>query len=470
MVKHTFRKASLQLGRARGRIHGVAAVLAAFLFILLLFSVLRASLYREVGEERVWFEMTFLLLAAVIAELLIVYLRQPFVMILLIVGALISPSSIELLWPQISGASNMAFGAVSIPFSLPLTPPKLVVVDEIVSVFAQLGALILLLRIGIHSQVTQIFNLRNMAVALLGVIVPFICGYYFVSLSGGGFVYAMFMGAALTATSVGVTVAVLKEMGVMEREYSKVILGAAVIDDILALLVLSFIINVPAGLDAQSLMPLAITAGTAAVFIVGGIVIGREIMRREMISSTFERIGSENANWAFPLAMAFAFFYAYVAEYIGLSGIVGVFIAGVVLNYSKAARMLYDMMAPLEMLFTPIFFISLGMLIDVGSLASVAVPVVLLSGIAVASKVVGAGVAAGIFGMGKREAFVVGIGMVPRGEIALIIALFGLTTKTALGVPALSVVEYTTISTMAFVTTLVTPPALGALIHKAEAT
>ncbi|RLG18413.1 cation:proton antiporter [Candidatus Micrarchaeota archaeon] len=321
----------------------------------------------------------------------------------------------------------------------------------------------LLLRIGLHSQITQIFNLRNFVVALLGIAIPFVAGYYFALFFGGGETYALFMGAALTATSVGVTVAVLKEFGVMGEEFSKTILGAAVIDDILALLVLSFIVNAPETLDAASLEPLLRIAGTALVFIVGGILIGREAIKH-----AFAKIGKANENRAFLLAMAFAFFYAYLAEYVGLSGIVGVFIAGVSLNYSKAVKGLYDMMTPLEMLFTPIFFISLGMLIDVGSLASIAVPVILLSVVAVISKVVGSGGGALFFGMNRREALAVGMGMVPRGEIALIIALFGITATTASGEPALTAVEYTTISAMAFLTTLAAPPVLARIIGGVE--
>ncbi|RLG18309.1 hypothetical protein DRN67_04300, partial [Candidatus Micrarchaeota archaeon] len=132
MVKRTLKRVRSKLGspplvkEARGRIRTMIVLLVTFLFILLLFSVLRASLYHEVGEERVWFEMTFLLLAAVIAELLIVYLRQPFVMVLLIVGALISPSSIELAWPHISEVANVVLGAVDAPLKIPTVAPKLV--------------------------------------------------------------------------------------------------------------------------------------------------------------------------------------------------------------------------------------------------------------------------------------------------------------------------------------------------------
>jgi len=459
MVRKTLRK-------AKGPIRTIAMLLVTLLFVLLLFSVLRASLFQEGGEERIWFEMTFLLLAAVIAELLIIHLKQPFVMVLLIVGVLISPTSIELVWPHISDTANIVLGAVEAPLRVPLSAPKLVTVDEIVSVFAQLGALILLFRIGMHSQVTQIFNLRNFAVAIIGIVLPFVAGYYMAIFLGGGFMYAMFMGAALTATSVGVTVAVLKEFKVMDKEFAKTILGAAVIDDILALLVLSFIVNIPEPMDVTALAPLAIIAGTAVVFVIGGILIGREVfVKRRIVAREFEKIGTNGASRAFLIAMAFAFFYAYVAEYIGLSGIVGIFIAGIVLNYSKAVKKLDEMMVPLEMLFTPIFFIALGMLIDVGSLGGILVPVLLLSFVAVATKVIGSGGVALLFGMGKKESLLVGVGMVPRGEIALIIALFGLTATTAAGEPALTVVEYTTIAAMAFVTTLVAPPALSKIIR-----
>ncbi|MEM3031122.1 MAG: cation:proton antiporter [Candidatus Micrarchaeia archaeon] len=432
----------------------VASLLLLALITLLFLSILRASFFTEVDEhKRVWFEVSFLLLSAVLANLLVAYLRQPFVMTLLVVGMLISPSFVALAWPALAKFASSLLPQLA--KQIPLTPPHVVSASEVVSAFAQLGALLLLFKIGMHSEVGRIFSARNFVVALLGVALPFAAGYWLGLSWGYPPTVALFFGAALTATSIGVSVAILEEYRVLDTEFARTLLGAAVIDDVLGLLALSLVINLSTS-TTFTLAPLLNVAALAGVFLAGGIIFGNFAVK-----NYFDRIYTQALSPAvFLSALALLLFYAYVAEMIGLSGIVGAFLAGLTLNYSRMKEKLLEGLAPLEGLFTPIFFISLGILVDVGALASHAPPIMLLTLVAVLTKLVGCGVAGLVAGLGRLESALVGVGMAPRGEVAFIIGLYGLTLK------ALSPAEYSIITAVAFLTTAITPPALALLLKR----
>ncbi|MEK6924042.1 MAG: cation:proton antiporter [Candidatus Micrarchaeota archaeon] len=452
------------IGKIAERTRPYASLLFLLLAALLFFSVLRASLFSEVEEDkRIWFEVSFLLFAAILAEFLVVYLKQPTVMTLLIVGILISPSAISLAYPLLAGGLNAVAGVAGFA-AFPASVPHLVSSEGFVRVFAQIGAIILLFEIGLHSRVSQIFNLRNFIVGLLGVILPFVGGYYYAVASGHGFGYAMFLGAALTATSVGVTVAVLRELGVLEKEFAKIILGAAVIDDVLALLALSLVTNFPAELTAPALAPFAQVLAAAAVFLVGGVLLGKFIVTKYFDAA----LAGTPSRREYLAILAYVFAYAYVSEFIGLSAIVGAFIAGITLNYSKNSPKIVELFFPLGAFFTPIFFISLGMLVDLTALAANIVPILVITLIAVAAKVVGCGAGAAMMGVKLRESIAVGIGMVPRGEIALIIGLYGLTAVGPDGNSILGPNEYAVIASMAFLTTIIIPVLLKKIVETQE--
>jgi Kef-type K+ transport system membrane component KefB len=450
----------------RIKIGGNARIYAALLFfalaLMLFLSVLRSSLFTEVNEDKkIWFELSFLLLAAISAEYLVNFFKQPLVMLLLLVGAIISPSAIDTFYPAFANGFNSIFSAL--PISLPAAAPHLVESNGLIMLFAKLGSILLLFKIGLHSETKKIFNSRNLIIAALGVIIPFLGGYLFAVLGGHDFYYAMFLGAALTATSVGVTVAVLEELRIMQSEMAQALLGAAVIDDVLALLVLSFVLNSPAGIDASSLSSLAPILASALVFLVGGIMLGRFVV----VNYFDQVVGNEKSpKKGFLAMMMYLLFYAYVAEFIGLSAIVGAFVAGITMNYSKKTDRLFEMFYPLEALFTPIFFISLGLLVDITALAANLLPILALALVAIATKIIGCGAGAMLTGSKPRDAATIGIGMVPRGEIALIIGLYGLTALTPSGAPVLGAAEYATIASMAFITTIIAPLALSAMVGK----
>lgn len=415
------------------------------LLVLLLVSVFRESLFGSVApDKRIWFEITLLLLGALLAERLVGVVKQPSVMVLLLIGVAFSPSFVNL----VAGALGIA-------------APKLILAEGTVLVFAKLGSILLLFAIGLESEVHRIFNWKNLAIAIGGVILPFLGGLAWAEFTGGSFLHGMFVGAALTATSVGVTVAMLAELGMLEREFAKMIIGAAVIDDILGLMVLSFVENIPSELTITGLEPLGQTVAVALLFVGGGLVIGELIVKRWFSWPAEQRL----FNKTLLKSLSFLFLYAYAAEFIGLSAIVGAFLAGVTLNRSRWAKEIGEAIYPIQVLFTPVFFVSLGLFVDVGVLAANLPAVIGLTALAIVTKVVGVGAVAKLVGASAKDAAIVGIGMVPRGEIALIIALFGLTTIVG-GQPILSAAEYTTISAMAFLTTLLAPVLLAPLLRQ----
>jgi len=413
------------------------------IFILLLLSIVRISIFGEVEPEKhIYFEIVFLLLLAVTGELAVIYLKQPSVMILMVLGILISHSFLVMEWNFVR--------SLNLPLALPVSPPEILRFENVINVFAQLGAVILLFKVGLHNKIEGIFKLDNLAVAIAGVVLPFIVGYLYATTTGGNFAYSMFLGAALTATSVGVTVALLKEFNMLEERFAKIIIGAAVIDDVLGLLVLSFVINIVGG--DGSIGPLVMTFVSAAVFLVGSVLAGdyfiRYLDRKEMSPRRFL------------LVLALMLMYAYVAEYIKLSAIVGAFLAGVILNRSRHIKEIEEKTYGLELLFMPIFFITLGMLVDVNALAEFAVPILVLSVLAILSKVIACGAASLWAKLSTKESLMIGIGMAPRGEVALIVASIGLTTNI------LSASQYSIISAMALLTTFAVPPLLGRLVKQ----
>ncbi|NYZ77387.1 cation:proton antiporter, partial [Candidatus Micrarchaeota archaeon] len=265
------------------RIYSVAALALVFIFLLLVFSIVRTSIFGQVEEEKhVYFEIVFLLLLAVLAEMAVFYLKQQSVIILMLLGMVMSASFMGLMWGFLL--------SLNLPFSLPPNPPEIIRDQGVIAVFAQLGAVILLFKVGLHSRIERIFSKENMMVATAGVVLPFVCGYLYASMTGGDFAYSMFVGAALTATSVGVTVAILKDMGLLGKRFAEVIIGAAVIDDVLGLLVLSIVINATSA-EGGALASVATTFLTVLVFMAGAVLASRYFIkyydRKEMGARRF---------------------------------------------------------------------------------------------------------------------------------------------------------------------------------------
>ncbi len=375
----------------------------------------------------IWLELSIVLFAAVFGYILSRSIRQPLSIGLILVGILVGPSLLNL------------------------------VHYEDVSILAQIGGIILLFLVGLQSNFREVYTKKAFSVACAGVVVPVILGYFIALFFGLNTVSALFVAAALSATSIGITAAVLKEMNKMSTETAKLIIGAAVIDDILGLLVLSIVSTVPSGIDIISI---SITAGKAVVFVAAAMLIGDKLLSKLIDFFDYHVIGVHSPKTTFMLAMALAFGYSFIAETIGLSAIVGAFLAGISLARSRNIKLFYEGTEFLEAVFTSIFFVSLGIIVSITAALEVWPLIVALTLVAAFSKIVGCGLVAKRLGFSGKDSKIIGVGMMPRGEVALIIGLYGIT----MGVITNSI--YSAIVAMSFLTTIATPFLLNMLYRQ----
>jgi len=378
------------------------------------------------------FEMSVLLFVALAGYLIMSRINQSAIIGEIILGILIGPS---------------VFGLIGY--------------TDFVRGIAELGAIILLFVIGLEFKVTEIFKTKYAIIALVGVIVPFIGGYFTAKIFNFDFQSALFVGTALTATSIAITANLMREMGKLQTEAAKAIIGAAVIDDILGLLVLSFSSQVIGGsISALSILFIVVKS---TIFIVAGIVVGKYYLSRLIMKFDKTELSRKYRELTFIIAMAIAFLYALIAELIGLSAIVGAFLAGVALegiiirqgkNYREGAEYL-------GIIFGAIFFVSLGVLVDLSVInLQVIVFMLVLTIVAIATKFIGCYIPARLQGMSTEDSKIVGFGMSPRGEVAMIIALLGLN----LGYFKQDI--YVSLVLMALLTTIITPIIIRNWLYK----
>jgi Kef-type K+ transport system membrane component KefB len=332
---------------------------------------------------------------------------------------------------------------------------------DFVQTLAHLGAVVLLFTIGLEFNISDILKIRYFVIALLGIIIPALGGYFLAKMFGYDFKAAIFIGTALTATSIAITANVLREMGKLQTEVAKVIIGAAVIDDVLALLALAVSEGIVTG--ELSVIPLLITIIKAIGFIVLGIIIGKLLLGRLILGLDKTKIAGKYPESIFIFAIMIAFLYAMTAEYVGLSAIVGSFLAGASFAGIKITRghIFKEGAEHLQIIFASIFFVSLGVIMDLHSITlNVLWFVLALSAVAVLTKVFGCGIPAMLQRMSPRDSLTVGLGMVPRGEVAMIIALIGLSQNL------INQSTYSAIILMSLLTTIIPPLILRNWIFK----
>lgn len=328
----------------------------------------------------------------------------------------------------------------------------LITYTEFVRSIAHLGAVILLFVIGFEFNLREIAQPRNGVIALIGVIVPWVGGWWLSVLFGFDSASAIFIGTALTATSIAITANVLKELDRLQTEAAKAIIGAAVIDDVLALLALAISTDVVAG--SFSYLGILVTTVKAFAFIGIGVAFGMLVVSRFLLHLDGTPFVRKYPEFIFIFAMMLAFLYAIGAELVGLSAIVGAFIAGVSfesieLTQSKSPK---EGAEYLRIIFAAIFFVSLGIIADFHALTpEIVLFLAVLTVVAIVTKVVGCGLPARLGGLCAKDALIVGFGMAPRGEVAMIVALIGLDR----GIIGQGV--YVVLVLMSLFTTLVTP-------------
>ena len=342
------------------------------------------------------------------------------------------------------------------PYIFGLIDPSQVDTFKVYQVLAEIGVIILLFTIGLRIKVDQIMKVgaTSLVVAVLGVILPFFFGYLFTLTSEHTTVEAMFIGAAMVATSVGITARVLADLGVLDSRVARVILGAAVIDDILGLLVLAVVTG--AGKGAISYVTIGLITLEALGFVVFLMIIGKRLI--PLVGPSLDCFKSKNAPFA--LAVLFCLGLSAVASYIHLAAIVGAFMAVMVLSgldiqfkLSLKFESLYDFLVPF-------FCVVMGTQVDLSVVTEISLiqAALILTIFAILGKLIGCGL--GGITLGLKEASVVGVGMVPRGEVGMIVASIGL------GMGVISSDLYAIVIFMVIVTTLLTPPVLAKMISK----
>lgn len=367
-------------------------------------------------------DLLIILVAAKLGEELMKYLRQPGLVGEIAGGLLVGPSVLGWVEPS-----------------------------EVVLVFAELGVVFLLFWVGLETRLSDMLSVGRQSVLVGGggFVLPLIAGIGLGVAIGESFVTALFLGAAFVATSVAVTSAVLVDMDALASRPARTILGAAIVDDILAMILLAVVTGIAAtgGIDIAAVaITIALALGFVVFFALGG----------TRVSARWPRVLEAPRFSESPLlpAVIVCLALSVLAAQIGLALIIGAFLAGVIVAETKEQTAIEQEIAPVYAFFAPFFFASIGLLVsvaafrDAGSIGLLAIVVV----IAVVTKFVGAWI--GARSLGGRDAMFVAVGMVPRGEVGIIVA--GIGSQTGVLDDRL----FSIIVAMSVITTLIAPPML----------
>lgn len=327
----------------------------------------------------------------------------------------------------------------------------LVVLDETVKHIGELAAIIILFIAGLEITPREFLRggVASFTVGALGVIVPFFVGFIVLSFYGLNTFEILLIATALTATSIAISIQVLTELGKMQSKEARLILGAAIVDDILAIAILSVVVTmVQSGDGIPQIMDIAFLIlkilGLFAVLLISAVLIIPRILHRERL---WRSKGSIEG-----ITTAIFFGIAGLAAYVGLSPIVGAFAAGMAVASTKLIKQVEEYAHKLQFIFAPLFFAIIGAQVD---LRGVNIEVLIIAGIiitiAVLSKLVGCGLPSLLFLKDKTKSMRVGVGMISRGEVGLIVAGVGVSSGV------LSTDVYTSIILMVAVTTIITP-------------
>jgi Kef-type K+ transport system membrane component KefB len=414
-----------------------------------------------------------LVLSGVLLSLVVIYLASklgaevaikfdfPPVLGELVAGVIVGVSALHLIVFPEAGLSASDSGIMTVLQSINhLSPATITSVfesqSEVISVLAEIGVIILLFEIGLESDIRQLkeVGVQAVVVACVGVAVPFAAG------TAGLMIFfhtaaipAIFAGAALTATSIGITSKVLSELGRLKSKEGQIIVGAAVIDDVLGIIVLAVVASLAktGEIDVVNVIYLIVSA---TAFLLGSILLGG------VFNKTFTRVVETletRGNIVIP-AFIFAFFMAFLGNAIHLEAILGAFAAGLVLDESDARNELDELVKPIADLIVPIFFVTVGARADLGVL-NPAVPdnraglliAAFLIVVAIFGKLVTGWV---VFGQPGINRLAIGVGMIPRGEVGLVFAGIG-SASGVLGKPL-----EVSIIIMVIMTTFLAPPFL----------
>lgn len=338
---------------------------------------------------------------------------------------------------------------------------------EIITVLAEVGVAILLFEIGLETDLKEMFRVGASAsvVALVGVVLPFALGFlywwYFTPDLGGNpedithTMVAIFVGATLTATSVGITARVLTDIGRIHTPEARVIIGAAVVDDVLGLVILAVVTGLAAG-TGLTVLGVGKTFAVAVGFLVAAVIVGNWVAPR--LFGLIDRLRVRGV--LLVSAFSFALLFGALAGLAGSALIIGSFAAGIVLSSTNQFDVIEDRIKPVADIFTPIFFVSVGAAVNVALFLpwtdAFNVDVLVVGGVLLAIAIIGKLVSGYTVGWGRKKLnhAAIGVGMIPRGEVGLIFAQLGLANGI------LSSEAFSAILIMVIFTTFIAPPLL----------
>ncbi|MDQ6707023.1 MAG: cation:proton antiporter, partial [Acidobacteriota bacterium] len=324
------------------------------------------------------------------------------------------------------------------------------------SSLADLGVMFLLFRVGMEVKSSELMRVGGTAtlVAASGVVVPFVMGWGILAILGAPRVESIFVGAAMVATSVGITAQVLGAKGLLHLESSKIILAAAVIDDVFGLLVLAVVSSMARG--KINGLDIALTTILASAFVVIVAKWGSGAMKR-LLPHVGRMTKAADAEFYFAICLLFAL--SLLATYAGVAAIVGAFLAGMAIGESVPKRV-HTLVHGTTELLAPFFLVGIGLHVDLEVVRHpvTVVLALLVLAAAVFSKFIGCGF--GAARMGRVAAIQIGVGMIPRGEVGMVVAQIGL------GMGVITQPVYSVVVFMAVATTLVAPPLIKIAFKK----
>lgn len=321
--------------------------------------------------------------------------------------------------------------------------------SDITNFLAHVGLTLLVFKIGLESDLGLLRSKESLSIGFASVIVPWILGFIITWLWGYSVIESFFIGVIIAATSTVISISILTELNVMERKFSKIIIGAAIIDDILSLFALSIATSL-AMTEAFNFIEIVKNIGLTLLVIIISVIFGIKFLS---IMKRFSRLKIDKS--AFVLfIIALVLLASIFAEDIGLSGIVGAFLAGVVMTESKFHREekeLERIVDPLVVIFAPLFFLNLGLLVNLQDFISGLLLGLVLTIVSIVGEMVGNYYSAKNVGIEKLDAILISLGMIPRGEVALIAAQLGLT------IGIISPTLFSSIIIMGLLTSIITP-------------
>lgn len=377
--------------------------------------------------ELLW-QLAIIIVATKIAGSITVKLGQPSVLGEIIVGIIIGPAVLGIIHS-----------------------------NELLKTFSELGVIFLMFFAGVETNIKDLTkNIKPaLTVAVMGVILPFIGGYIVGTQFGMDTIHAVFLGVVLTATSVSISVQTFRELNYMNTRESVTVLGAAIADDIIGLIILAVMLSVAVGGDISISMVLV-----KQVIFFAVILLANWLVLPKLIQLTHK---PKLNDLLIVLGIITCLIYSYFAEFMGISNIIGAFFAGLAFAQPKASIILEEKVLPtVSVLFIPVFFVSIGLEVSfVGFLDHIWL-IVILTFVAILTKIIGAAIGARLTGFVGISTVIIGIAMVSRGEVALITSKIGYEN-------GLFTEEYFTPIIIAIVaTTLVTPPLLKSFISRSK--